>query len=523
MDRAEFWRLIDESRRKRDQAAALTSALERRPLDEIRSFDAWFQAYYGAIYRNDLWAAVYAIDGGCSDDGFDYARAWLIGRGEATLLAAIRDPESLAEHAGDVMRHEALLGAAHDAYERVTGETMQRHGHVAVVPDLAHWPPDRLAGIGKWTDEVYRVHFPALYARFVEPRSRGRTTGTIDHARFWALIDEARAKDPTVSAELRRLLVAGSDAEAIGFTRWLETYNQGLIRDDLRAACRAALGDSDVYFVTGFRGALIARGHDAVLAAVREPDAIALPIVPMPDLIFVGNDACRDKGIAGPDPDDLAEIPEHATWPPDSFASPVENYVPAELRARFPRLTAGKPDRALTGPVDPGVLDDLAREKQAKHRYERAGALSDDYDRTGAGVLDAAIVLLDEALTFLPPQAPAKLMPEVLQNLTIMVLGRRGRLLAKLGRRDAALADFDAALAIQPGSRPLQDARNELLGIGPKPPGPAALPKRVRHPKLGEGTVVSASGAGPDRKYVIDFAGGRKTIMARFVEPIDAT
>lgn len=100
--------------------------------------------------------------------------------------------------------------------------------------------------------------------------------------------------------------------------------------------------------------------------------------------------------------------------------------------------------------------------------------------------------------------------------------GRRGRLLAKLGRRDAALADFDAALAMQPNARPIQDARNELLGNRPKPTGAAvAAPTRVRHAKLGDGTVVSATGTGPDRKYVIDFADGRKTIMARFVEPID--
>jgi hypothetical protein len=30
-------------------------------------------------YRNDLWAAGYLINGGCSDDGFDYFRGWRAG------------------------------------------------------------------------------------------------------------------------------------------------------------------------------------------------------------------------------------------------------------------------------------------------------------------------------------------------------------------------------------------------------------------------------------------------------------
>lgn len=332
MEREAFWRLIDDSRRKRDQAAALTKMLAERSAEEIRSFDAWWWAYYGAIRRDDLWAAIYAIDGGCSDDGFDDARAWLIGRGEATLLAAVRDPETLVVFAGLGMRHEELMSAAGDAYKRVTGEEMPRREERAEIPGVEQWPADRLAGVGKWTDEVYREHFPALFKRFVEPASKARARGAIEHARFWELIDEARAKDPGVCEALRRMLVAGSAAEAIGFTRWLRTYNQALIRDELRAACRAALGNSDVYFVTGFRGALIARGHEAVMGAVREPDAIALPIVPLPDLVFVGDRACVDKGVAAPDHDDAAEIPGRETWPPDWSPATGQRYVSARAR-----------------------------------------------------------------------------------------------------------------------------------------------------------------------------------------------
>ena len=48
-------------------------------------------------YRADLWDVAYAINGGCSDDGFVYFRWWLVMQGEDILEAALENPESLAE------------------------------------------------------------------------------------------------------------------------------------------------------------------------------------------------------------------------------------------------------------------------------------------------------------------------------------------------------------------------------------------------------------------------------------------
>jgi hypothetical protein len=46
-------------------------------------------------------------------------------------------------------------------------------------------------------------------------------------------------------------------------------------------------------------------------------------------------------------------------------------------------------------------------------------------------------------------------------------------------------------------------------------------PKRVRHKKFGDGTVVSVEGTGDQQKLVIDFATGRKELAASFVEVIE--
>ena len=44
-----------------------------------------------------MWGAAYVIHGGCSDDGFEYFRRWLISRGRKAYEAALADPDSLAQ------------------------------------------------------------------------------------------------------------------------------------------------------------------------------------------------------------------------------------------------------------------------------------------------------------------------------------------------------------------------------------------------------------------------------------------
>jgi hypothetical protein len=48
-------------------------------------------------YRNPLWAAAYLINGGCSDDGFDYFRGWLIVQGREVFERIVADPDALAD------------------------------------------------------------------------------------------------------------------------------------------------------------------------------------------------------------------------------------------------------------------------------------------------------------------------------------------------------------------------------------------------------------------------------------------
>ena len=170
MDTRQFWQLLDQSKAASEgdcdrQADALKALLREVPATDIMAFDRLFEHYVDQAYRNALWAAAYIINCGCSDDGFEYFRLWLIGQGEAVYTAALRDPESLltvvTPHNQDnpflryKYRCEPLGWVADQAYEQKTGSVMPRP------------PRPKLELIGDdWDDEDLPALFPKLWAAF---------------------------------------------------------------------------------------------------------------------------------------------------------------------------------------------------------------------------------------------------------------------------------------------------------------------------------------------------------------------
>jgi hypothetical protein len=78
----------------------------------------------GRAYRWDLWGAAYIIQGGCSDDAFEYFRSTLISLGRDTFERAVADPDSLVEleAASTVdLYHEGFQYIASQVYRGKTG------------------------------------------------------------------------------------------------------------------------------------------------------------------------------------------------------------------------------------------------------------------------------------------------------------------------------------------------------------------------------------------------------------------
>lgn len=98
-----FWEVIDNAR-------AIAPALEGEPLreslykqllklspDELVGFDCAWQEYRRIANSPQLIAAACIINGGTSDDRFDYFKNWLILQGQYVFRQALKDPDALAE------------------------------------------------------------------------------------------------------------------------------------------------------------------------------------------------------------------------------------------------------------------------------------------------------------------------------------------------------------------------------------------------------------------------------------------
>jgi len=151
MDIDRFWALIAAARAQAadptdaeevaDRVGALLAAY---PPEEIVAAQRILSGIYADSYRNPLWAAAYLINGGCSDDGFDYFRGWLVAQGREVHDRAVADPDSLAEvpvviaaaSEGYEMEGEDMLGFAWRAYTKATGEQMPEDASSVSYPDL---------------------------------------------------------------------------------------------------------------------------------------------------------------------------------------------------------------------------------------------------------------------------------------------------------------------------------------------------------------------------------------------------
>ena len=178
MDPDAFWDLIAGAKREcgQDMDASLQWLTERLTAlgpQQAQDFHDILHGYKHLAYKYGLWTAATMMCGdGCSDDGFMDFRAWLIAQGKEVYLAALEDPDSLADvepYGG--CQFESFSYVASEVLNTLTGRGayMALAGFDALVLELAKGIQYG-EGIGypyEW-DELER-HFPRLCEKYLEP------------------------------------------------------------------------------------------------------------------------------------------------------------------------------------------------------------------------------------------------------------------------------------------------------------------------------------------------------------------
>jgi hypothetical protein len=166
MTKDEFWQIIqrsldgsggDTSR----QADWLIDELEKLSPEEIISFEHSIIDCLLESYSMDLYGAVYIIAGGCSDNGFEYFRYWLISRGREWFEKAVQNPDDLADYPQSLSDSEVLfeefINLAVKAYEKKTGQPF---------PHLETPPYEMKGEPWDYDEEVFRSRWPRLFAKY---------------------------------------------------------------------------------------------------------------------------------------------------------------------------------------------------------------------------------------------------------------------------------------------------------------------------------------------------------------------
>lgn len=127
MDEDQFWSIIEASKNEMDdleeQAEKLTKMLEKMPYQDIIGFKLREEKLRFDSYNSEMWCAGYVINGGCSDDMFEYFRCWIISYGKEVFYSALKNPDSLVNlYAGSEIYYdfEDFMYVADNAFENKT-------------------------------------------------------------------------------------------------------------------------------------------------------------------------------------------------------------------------------------------------------------------------------------------------------------------------------------------------------------------------------------------------------------------
>lgn len=131
MDEEQFWAIVqtavDEAGDDEDEYLEVVKReLSKLSLKEMIGFRLRTDKLLYDSYTSEMWCAGYLMNGGCSDDGFEYFRLWVISRGRKVYEAAMANPDNLIDYIDDdaemdFFEFELFWYVALEAFEEAVG------------------------------------------------------------------------------------------------------------------------------------------------------------------------------------------------------------------------------------------------------------------------------------------------------------------------------------------------------------------------------------------------------------------
>lgn len=134
LDESLFWEIVDKSLENRNdessQMSLLVKEIEKLTPKEIIGFRLRTDKLLYDTYNSEMWCAGYIMNGGCSDDGFEYFRNWVISRGKEVYYRAKENPDNLISEYVEGKEYydlEDFWYVALTAFNNKTGKELYDH------------------------------------------------------------------------------------------------------------------------------------------------------------------------------------------------------------------------------------------------------------------------------------------------------------------------------------------------------------------------------------------------------------
>lgn len=132
LDEDLYWKIIDASLKnstnQNEQEQFLISEISKLAPKQMVGFRLRTDKLLYDTYTSEMWCASYLMNGGSSDDGFEYFRNWVISRGKEVFYNAKRNPDTLISQKDfaeeDIYEFELFWYVALEAFEKNTGKEL---------------------------------------------------------------------------------------------------------------------------------------------------------------------------------------------------------------------------------------------------------------------------------------------------------------------------------------------------------------------------------------------------------------
>ena len=176
-----FWELIDQAKKQpHDPSDWLMAQLVSMGPEQARKFDTISRVYVDLAYQYGLWTAASVMEKfGCTDDGFIDFREWLVAQGKEVYMAALKDPDTLADASSyQEQQFDFLPHIGSCAYEELTGRDVYQDFNPVQYQTLkSEIQPDIVYGDGicyPYTWSKSAAYIPRLCAKYLTPEELER-------------------------------------------------------------------------------------------------------------------------------------------------------------------------------------------------------------------------------------------------------------------------------------------------------------------------------------------------------------